>query len=154
MKLHAKSPDLPVQVWVAIPIVVYLVWRLWPMLASLGKGVDKMLGGVSAVGTLAGQGVQNIMDLPESLRIAAETRKQEAALAAWNKGASARTEKWRQTVLVGRLKSLADSIDGDKKLAREMARDYADAVRVKYAARAVEIAKDFTDVGSDVALFF
>ena len=153
MKLHAKSPDLPVQVWIAIPIVAYLVWRLWPMLSSMGKGVDKALGGLSWLGETAGQGVQNIMDLPETLRIAAETRRQEAKLAEWNRGASARTEKWRQTVLPGRLKSLADSIDGDKTLAREMARDYADAVRVKYQQRALEIATDFTDVGSDVALF-
>jgi len=153
VKLYEKSPDLPVQVWIAIPIVAYLVWRLWPMLASLGKGLDSALGGISAVGTIAGQGVQNIMDLPETLKIAAETRRQEAALAAWNLGASARTEKWRQNVLTGRLLALRTSIDGDQKLAREMARDYANAVRVKYQARAIEIATDFTDVGSDVALF-
>jgi len=153
MKVSRHLPSLPLWVWGAIPAGGYLVYRLWPALFPVGKGVDTVVGAVSDIGEVVGQGIKNILNLRETLALKAQTAAGEAKLAIWNIQAPKKTEKWKAAVLTARLQSLADSIAGDQRLAKEMALDYADARRVKYQARADEIARDFTDVGSDVRNF-
>ena len=141
---------VPPWMWVAVPVGGFAVWKLWPMIKKWFETSSKVLGVVSDVGVLAGQGVENILDLPQTLSLMRQTGKGEAELARYNKGAATRTETFIATQINRRQMDLLKSIKGDGKLAGEMARDWTNYARAKVMVEAQSIAADFTAVGSDV----
>jgi len=141
---------VPPWAWVAVPVGGFAVWKLWPMIKKWFETSSNVLGAVSDVGVLAGQGIQNILDLPKTLPLMLATAKGEAELAIYNAGAATRAETFIETQVTRRQADLLKSIKGDGKLAGEMARDWTNYARAQLFAEARSIAADFTAVGSDV----
>ena len=148
--MKAVFAVVPPWAWVAVPVGAYLAYRLWPTLTSLMKGVTGVTDVINVGAKLAEQGVRNILDLPETLAVMAQTAKGEAELDVYNAGAAARHETFIETQVTRRQADLLKSIKGDGKLAGEMARDWTNYARAKLFVEARSIAADFTAVGSDV----